>query len=221
MDDNSDIVIPDITFSPDDLAKIRAELGVEETPTPETVIESDGPVPLVAPPVRRKRGRPRKTPLPTPTDTEAATNVQKQFTPPAPLTKRDEKQVSERLANILTGGTGVLSMAKPYLAMTEDEAKAIADPLSSYLVRNAETQAIAKQVLENYDLLAIVLGVMAYVVRVYHDRNEEIGQQRQSKPSLAGRVGELTATPESRPEVRETSFISTPNGPGFGFDPNL
>jgi hypothetical protein len=93
--------------------------------------------------------------------------------PAAPLTKYEEKQVAERLQNILQGMTGVVGVANPVFEMTEDEAKAIAEPLSSYLIRMQPTSKVAKQILDEYDLVAVATGSAAYGVRVYKDLKKE------------------------------------------------
>lgn len=121
--------------------------------------------------------------------------------PPAPLGKRDEREVKVRIQNIMLGATGILGNAKEYLAMTDDEAEAIAEPLASYLVRNADTIPVARQVLENYDLAAITIGVGAYVVRVYHDRVIESSENRSSKISPIDRIRSFDEESESEQEV--------------------
>jgi hypothetical protein len=204
-----------LDISDEELAAIKADLNLPE----QEVSDEAASIPIEMP--KRKRGRPKGSKTrgkfdsiksnndPEPEERDAGTVS----FPPAPLTKRDEREVASRLASILTGGTGVLGMAKPYLEMTEEEARAIADPLSSYLVRNADTMPIARQVLENYDLLAITLGVMAYVVRVYRDRSAELVEiKRRSGSTTLSRVGTATETPESGPEVREGNFVSVPFG---------
>lgn len=173
---------------------------------------------------KRPRGRPRKHPvsetgtvIPELAEEEAArvggTIREGSPLPPVKLGKRDEKEVSERIANMLLAGTGIASQAKSYLAMTEEEAKAISDPLSSYLVRNVETIPIAGQILENYDLLAIVLGVLAYTVRIYRDRSNELSEQRANRvnnsPTLS-RIDQLTGSPYEGQAERNDDFISAP-----------
>lgn len=214
--EDSTTAVPEIatTFDEDTLNAIREKLGVQLDEVPsEDVVE----IPVQPPPVKRKRGRPRIHPV-----SETGTTVPELAEeagvplPPAKLGKRDEREVSERLANMLVGGTGIASQAKSYLAMTEDEAKAIADPLSSYLVRNAETIPIAQQVLENYDLLAIVLGVLAYTVRIYRDRADELAEQRElrsnANTTTLDRISQSTNPTDNGQEERTNGFISTPYG---------
>lgn len=198
------------------LKAIRDTLGLGENDIPPENLLPPEPVKP-----KRRRGRPRKYPV-----SETGTTVPElaeeearrtgQPIPPPKLTKRNENEVSERITNMLIAATGIASQAKPYLAMTEEEAKAISDPLSSYLVRNAETVVVAQQILENYDLLAIALGVLAYTVRVYRDRSDELAEQRRLRPvsnsTTLDRISQLTSTPDSGQETGSNDFISAPYG---------
>ena len=187
-------------FTSEDLDKIREKLGVTEVPSDDVTPVIEQP----PQPIKRRRGRPRKYPISqtgttvkglTDETLEAETKATASL-PPAKLTKRSEREVSERFTNIFTGATGVAATVKPYLQMTDEEAKAIAEPLSSYLIRNEETIAIAQSVLENYDLLAIIIGIMAYTVRVYNDRLNEISEQKrtgnQPQSATLARIQQLT-----------------------------
>jgi hypothetical protein len=199
--------LPAFEFDEEAIANIRANLGIPD------VEETDEKPFIPEPPRRRAKINRRKSR----DDYEEPEPTRPEVIPPAPLTKRDEREVDKRLQNILLGATGMLGIAKPYLEMTEEEAKAISEPLSSYLVRNADTIPIAHQVLENYDLLAITLGVMAYVVRVYRDRSEEVAEQVASKRTLVDRVGSATETPENRSEVRTGGVVTPFDGPSIGY----
>lgn len=176
----------DITFDASEIEAIRSRLAL-----PEPVDGAEG---IEQPAPRKRRGRPPGSKNRNSEELVETTNV----IPPATLTKRDEREVAERLGNILLGGTGMLGIAKPYLPMTEDEAKAIAVPLASYLVRNAETLPIAKQVLENYDLAAITLGVAAYSVRVYSERRNEMESQRSRNSTTLERIAESQVNDNGR-----------------------
>ena len=201
-----DIFIPD--FSADDLASVKAELGLSD------IDESVVSIPQVQPQPKRRRGRPRKHPLPEGSQPLESSTVEK-IIEPAKLTKRDEREVAERLSKLLTGATGLASIAtKPYVEMTDEEAKDIAEPLSSYLVRNADTIPIARQILENYDLAAITLGVIAYLVRIYGDRRNELASRPQSqserntqRPTLV-RVSEIQEQTNER-QSRERANSQT------------
>ena len=226
MDDPiSDLNVPSFSFSPEEIERIRGEAGVTDLPP------TDEPIVISQPEIRprkKRRGRPRalnpdgsfkyKRPgddSDYPESGPESDNAASPLLAPAPLTKRDEREVASRLVGILTGATGMAGVVKPYLEMTDDEAKAIADPLASYLVRNADTIPVARQVLENYDLLAIFLGVMAYVIRVYRDRTAEIAnRQRPSGPAsqTLSRLEQLRESPKEGPENGSPSFVSTPYG---------
>jgi hypothetical protein len=178
-------------FSAADIEELKAKLHAPSID--ETVV----PVPTTFAQPKRRRGRPRKNPLPEFQDQEAST-PEKLLTP-AKLTKRDEREVADRLSKLMTGLTGLAAIpSRPYVEMTDEEAKDISEPLASYLIRNADTIPIAHQILENYDLAAIVLGVMAYVVRVYGDRRHElserpatrVGTKQAERPTLV-RVTEI------------------------------
>lgn len=212
---------PSIEITAEDIANIRANLGLTDGPPDD----GDGNV-VTFPSPKRRRGRPRKTPLPTEDSYSEPESVKPPFVEaPAKLTRRDEREVAERLAKMLSGGTGIASMAKPYLQMTDEEAKDISDPLASYLVRNADTIPIAGQILENYDLAAIVFGVMAYVVRVYRDRRDEIASygpppSEQSKISLMDRVAESQGGNNGRqPGQGSNVVVSSPYDSGAGVQP--
>jgi hypothetical protein len=207
--------IPEIKITAEDLANIRANLGLTDGP-----VNATGDETFVMP--KRRRGRPRKSPLPT-EDTEPSEFRPPIVDTPAKLTRRDEREVAERLAKMLSGGTGIASMAKPYLQMTDEEAKDISDPLASYLVRNAETIPIAGQILENYDLAAIVFGVMAYVVRVYRDRRDEVISSTPESPGRLSQIPLMERVAASQggdngrqPGEGSDAFVSTPYDVGPG-----
>ena len=178
--------IPDFTFDADEIEAIKASLGAvnvdesQETPTSE-----------IRP---KRRGRPpgskNKSSQPV---LEYSTDLGSGHVdlPAVPLTKREEKEVASRLANIFMGATGMAGVVKPYLPMTEEEAAAIAEPLASYLIRNEPTNGIAREILENYDLVAMTLGVGAYGVRVYHDRKSEVESQRPTNTEAIQRISSI------------------------------
>lgn len=208
MADNDDL-LPSFSFSEDEIANIKASLGavdVDET--------QDAPVNEIRP--RRKPGRPRKNPLPEP---EVSTSPE--FKSPAiPLTRREEREVAERLANILGGITGMGGVVKPYIPMTDEEAKAIAEPLASYLIRNEPTSGIAREILQNYDIVAMVLGVGSYGVRVYSDRKHELAAERPDNTTATQRVSEHSGQSNGRqPNEGVGSLVSIPNASSSGSTP--
>lgn len=214
-------------MSPADLAEISPK-AIDDSPLEEQPAPKRGP------------GRPR-----LPRDeygniirsesSSGSVSVRRNPLPAASLTKREERQVTERLANILTGATGVASLAKPYFAMTEDEAKAIAEPLSSYLIRMEPTSKVAKQILDEYDLVAVVMAVMAYGVRVVLDFQKEREASKnvpkehglepirrraeRSLPDDGQRSNESVENDAGSP--RYVGPISTPNVQGNGLLPGL
>ena len=174
-----DFSLPAFEFTPEDIANIRANLGLPED-------EVTTPVEPVQEQPRRRRGRPPKKPvviegeITEPSTVSNIIGAAQQALPPAPLTKRDERDVANRLAAMMVGGTGLVAIpTKDYVRMTDEEAQAIAEPLASYLVRNADTVPVARQILDNYDLLAVGLGTASYLTRVYNDRRNE----RDSNPA--------------------------------------
>ena len=185
--------VPDFTFSDDEIAAIKASMGavdVDET--------QDAPTSEIRP---KRRGRPpgskNKSTAPV---LEYSTDLGSGHVelPAAPLTKREEREVATRIGNILTGATGMAGIAKPYLPMTDEEAAAIAEPLASYLIRNEPTNGIAREILENYDLLAMTLGVGSYSVRVWHDRQVEIAAKRPANTEAIQRVSAIQASGNGR-----------------------
>jgi hypothetical protein len=189
---------PAFDFTPEEIADIKASLGVtdideSESSVPEEFSTSERPV-------RPQRGRPRRAKSSTGRPVTADEPAPAITVPlrPAPLTKREEREVAKRLQDMLVGGTGMAGMVKPYLPMTEEEAEAIAVPLASYLVRNEPTSGVAREILENYDLLAMTLGVGAYTVRVYRDRKSELSERKPANTTAIQTVSELQARRDGR-----------------------
>jgi hypothetical protein len=185
---------------------LKAELGFSK-PSEEEESSSEAPqsTPQPTPILPRKRGRKKKV---VPTVEEPV--EERDLFPPAPLTRRDEKDVAKRLQQILLGVTGIGGVLKPYIPMTEEEAKAIADPLASFLIRNEPTNAIAKEIVENYDVLAILTGTGAYVTRVWHDRKKELEERQPPRRvnSALDRISELqTRDNEGRQDEGNGTFI--------------
>ena len=201
--------IPNFSFSEEEMEKIKNAVGAIE------VDESQKP-PIDEPRPRREPGRPRKYPLPEP-EPVVTPDLK---SPAIPLTKREEREVAERLTNIFAGLTGMGAVVKPYLPMTEEEAKAIAEPLASYLVRNEPTSVIAREILENYDLVAMTLGVGAYGVRVYGDRKREVAAKRPANTKAMERISEHKESDNGRePDEGSSPFISVPSASVSGPTP--
>ena len=168
-------------FTEEEIAAIKAQAGVKDVDESQ-----ETPISEVRP--RRKPGRPRKDVYVEP---EPTTYTDPELKSPAiPLTRREEREVAERLANILAGATGMAGIVKPYYPMTDEEAKAIAEPLASYLIRNEATNGVAREILQNYDLVAMTLGVGSYAVRVYGDRKREMESERPDNTTAIQRISE-------------------------------
>lgn len=196
---------PTFNFDNIDLASVKEALGAIDVD-----LSQEQPVPVERP--RRRQGRPPGSRNRATIEREEAELPGSGFNlklDPAPLGKREEKEVAKRIVNILTGATGMASVAKPYLLMTDEEAEAIAEPLASYLVRNESTQGVAREILENYDLLAMTLGMGAYSVRIYKDRKNEVATQRPVNTTAVQRVSDLPHGDNGRqPDERVSSEVS-------------
>ena len=203
--------VPTFSFSPEDIAAIKASVGAVDVDKTQ-----DTPVSEVRP---KRRGRP-------PGSKNKSTVAREQSVsetgviPPAPLTKREEREVANRLSNILQGATGMGGMVKPYLPMTEEEAKAIAEPLASYLIRNEPTNGMAREILENYDILAMVMGVGAYGARIYHDRRSEVASQKPANTTATQRISDIQDGVDKRESDEGTRpFVSVPDASRGGSIP--
>lgn len=208
---------------PDDMddeekARIREEfLGLGVT------TEDIGTTPQSEQPVKRGRGRPKGARNKRPSTTSFQpirldeTNDGEETTFPTlktpPLTTRDQKEISLRFEGILLSATGIAALANPILQMTDKEAQAIAIPLSTYLLRQETTSKAAKQVLEEYDLVAFGLALAAYVVRVFRDFQVEraaVNDNRNNEPTPIGPVRVSnpigTSTPEGGEIVQQSSL---------------
>lgn len=169
------MVMPEFEFSDEDLARVRAKIGTAPSKPVSPIADTiSGSLP-------RKRGRRRtagQNPEPINQQPELASDQTLGFQP-APLISVDERLFAQRLQGFMEGTTGIAgAFVKPYLAMTQDEAQAIAEPLASYLIKRAPDSEMIREFVENYDLLAIITGVGAYTARVYHDRKDDVEQQR-------------------------------------------
>lgn len=204
--------LPSFTFSEDEIAAIKASVGaVDVAEDQEAFVNEERP--------KRGPGRPKGSKNRTSYEPVQPTTPTLELKP-APLTKREEREVESRLVNILTGATGMASIAKPYFQMTDEEAAAIAAPLASYLIRNESTNGIAREILENYDLLAMTLGVGAYSVRVYGDRKHEVESRRPANTEVIQRVSELQASDNGRGSNEgNSSLVSIPNATRSGSAP--
>jgi hypothetical protein len=205
--------IPNFTFSDDEIAAIKASVGaVDVVEGQEPFIQEDRP--------KRGPGRPKGSKNRVSYESTPEPSIPSLELKPAPLTKREEREVETRLVNILTGATGMASIAKPYFLMTDEEATAIAAPLASYLIRNESTNGIAREILENYDLLAMTLGVGAYSVRVYGDRKHEVESRRPTNTEAIQRISSIQESDNGRqPDEGNRPLVSVPNASRSGSAP--
>lgn len=81
---------------------------------------------------------------------------------------------------ILKGTTGLGAIWRPHILMTDEEAQAICDPLASYLVRQAEYSEVIAEFIDRWDLFAVVIATLAYLVRVIKEDNEYRATLRES-----------------------------------------
>ena len=131
----------------------------------------------------------------------------------------------------MQGVTGVVGVANEAFEMTDEEATAIAEPLSSYLIRAAPTSKVARQILDEYDLVAVATGSAAYGVRVYKDLKKErdankphvaedglepIKSKRPSKSNTTNDGRVTTGNEEPAGEVRTFGTGHIPVVPGDG-----
>ena len=199
--------VPNFTFSDADIEALKAAAGaVNVDELQDTPVSEERP---------KRRGRPigsKNKAYTTEQEDEVPSTGFRVEVPAKPLTKREEKDVATRLQSILTGATGMAGMVKPYLPMTEEEAEAIAVPLASYLVRNEATNGVAREILENYDLLAMAMGMGAYTVRVYKDRKDEVATERPVNTQAIQRVSAVQGGTNGRePDERVSDQVSVPD----------
>lgn len=207
-----DYALPEFEFDEDLIQSIKDSIGsVDPENVPNTFPAKTEP---------SREARRKRVPRTAHTVSAEPAFVPKVEFKPAPLTKREEREVAKRLADMLTGGTGMASIVRPYLAMTDEEAEAIATPLASYLVRNEPTSGVAREILENYDLLAMTLGVGAYGVRIYHDRREELAARRPANTEALQRISEIQNAPDGRFAYEGNGpEVSIPNATRSGTSP--
>jgi hypothetical protein len=180
-------------------------------------------------------GKPIKDYSARPATSSYSSGVRRNPLPAAPLSKREEKQVAARLQSILTGATGIPALYKPCFLMKDEEASAIAEPLASYLIRMEPTSKVAKQILDEYDLVAVVFAIIAYGARVFMDVQKEreasknvVSEhglepiQRRSKRTVSDDGIDSTRSAENNSGTpRYAGEISTPIIQGDGVLPGL
>lgn len=169
-------------ISTDQMDRIKAELGLMEAEAEINSAEviTDGQTGESEPiPIKRRRGRPRKylrDQFNRPIKDKPIEGSEEEPTvplPAAPLTTRDAKEVAIRFKGILIGATQLGAVLDPAILMTDQEAENISKPLASYMLRTEATSKMAQRVLNEYDVVAFVLAIAAYMVRVVKDMRSE------------------------------------------------
>lgn len=135
---------------------------------------------------KRRRGRPKgsKNRTSLPIGEGEKTNV----------SGRLAKDVSLRTQQVLKGASSIPAIWRPAFQMHDIEATNIADPLASYATRQAELSPIVAKLIDDFDLVAAIIGIGAYAVRVYKENGEWIeqhanDQQRRSSGTRQVAVG--------------------------------
>lgn len=172
---------------PDELEALRAKLGITD------LVNSlpDEPEEPEAPPIKRKRGRPRKyyrDQFNRPLKDQPIEEPETLSTLPSPIpTGRDARELSQRFQQLLIGFSQIGAALDPAILMTDKEAENISKPLTTYLVRTEATSKLAHRVLDEYDLAAFVVASLAYIVRVAKDMRNERSSIEQEQPKLESR----------------------------------
>lgn len=135
------------------------------------------------------------------------------------VSKRSTNEVAKRLQGILEGATGIPAVWHEHIQMTDEEAQAIAEPLSEYLVRQEGNSELIREFLDTYDIVAAAFAVLAYLVRVWRDEAEYRRTNSERRPADRPNVTRATEQQEQTgedPEQRTTDngesnpWISTP-----------
>lgn len=169
---------------------------------PPDYVEVDGDVGQEIP--KKRRGRPKgsKNRTSLPIGEGEKTNV----------SGRLAKDVSLRTQQVLKGASSIPAIWRPAFQMHDIEATNIADPLASYATRQAELSPIVAKLIDDFDLVAAIIGVGAYAVRVYKENGEWIAehanelsgsQQRRSSGTRQTPMGNSRESiPQSQPAQR-------------------
>jgi hypothetical protein len=139
------------------------------------------------------------------------------------------KDVSLRAQQVLKGASSLPALWRPPFQMYDVEAQNIADPLASYATRQAEISPIVAKLVDDFDLIAAGIGVVAYAVRVYKDNQtwiaehgkQEQWEREQHRPRVTRqesvgngnqsiRQNQSTERPQYQTEVSSTSVENIP-----------
>lgn len=182
--------------------------GVPPTSDNDVVVEDDdvviaGEQPISQP---RRRGRPKgsknRTKGSLPIGEGEQTSVK----------GRLAKDVSLRAQQVFKGASSIPAIWRPAFQMHDIEAQNIADPLASYATRQAELSPVVAKLVDDFDLVAALIGIGAYAVRVYKENGEWIAEHANDRPkqrSQPDRTRQVTMD-QSNGAVRQTQSTQRP-----------
>jgi hypothetical protein len=154
-------------------------------------------------PPKRRRGRPKGSKnRPRDADGKLVSIV-------GQVTKRDdldkiEKKVAERAKAILLSATGVIAVWRPHWQMTDQEADHIVEPGASWVrSKSGENITVVEDWLDQFDLIAVGLALLAYMIRVLREEQQIANQRRIEHRNESGR---------QRPDTN-SRFARNANGP--------
>lgn len=119
----------------------------------------------------RRRGRPPGSKNRTKTLLEGVSEIN------TGVKGRVASDVSARAQMVLKAGTSIPSIWRPYFQITPQEAQDIADPAASWAVRQAEHSEAVEAFIDNFDIVAVIMGCTKYIVRVIKDDREYRSEQ--------------------------------------------
>lgn len=166
----------------------------------EVDVTSDQPV------QPRRRGRPKgsknRTKGSLPIGEGEQTNVK----------GRLAKDVSLRAQQVLKGASSIPAIWRPAFQMHDIEATNIADPLASYATRQAELSPVVAKLVDDFDLVAAIIGIGAYAVRVYKENGEWIAEHANERPNQRSEPSRTRQAPmeQSNGAVRQNQSTQRP-----------
>ena len=202
-------------FESIDSLHTRSIPGPPSTLEPPDYVEMDGEE--KEQPKKRGRGRPKgsrnRVSGSLPIGSGETTNV----------SGRLAKDVSLRAQQVFKGASSIPAIWRPAFQMHDIEATNIADPLASYATRQAEISPIISKFIDDFDLVAAIIGIGAYAVRVYKENGEWIAEHESelnrgiSRPRQATvgnrrepvQEGQSTQRPQVQPENRDVDTQPT------------
>lgn len=132
---------------------------------------------------------------------------------------RVASEVSARGQMVLKATTGVASIWRPYFQMTPTEAQDIADPAASWAVRQAEHSEAVEAFIDNFDIVAVIMGCTKYIVRVIKDDREYRSEQADREHVEPSQRNLRTVRPDQRVDVeRQSAVVSDTIRPEYDND---